>query len=464
MTYLELYCRSGGSNLNAGSTNADAAVYSGVGDSDGTSVFTPSDGSTPASTVAVGDIGSVYVTSGATVPAFVGRITTVAAGVNGAVTFDTTKKFGTFPASSAGAHTISMKTGGAWKSPTGSTTFPFNVVAGTLQDTAGDYPRLNIAGTLNMTASIPHSVAGPLVIQGMTSSPGDLGKLTIDAGTSQVNILNVSGAQVNVRDVIVQNNGTAGSSIGMILSGGRQFAERCVANNTRGAGFALQSNAEAIECEAYTCNKSNSANTGGFQTSGTVNLLTRCASHGNTAGSNAAGFVSSSAHLILVDCIADANIGPGLQVASSGFAHVEGGVFNANHPGINVSNNSCNVTAENVCFVNNVSFGVVNSGTGNYVRLINCGYFGSTSSGVVDETGNITFSVNPLNNTATGDFSPTPGSGAVAAGRGVYVLNSGSYSGSTVAYPDIGLQSRAGLAGVGTCVIVGGDHGPIITE
>ncbi len=124
MAYTEFYCQTTGDNLNAGSTTANGAVYTGVGDSDGTSVFTPSDGSTPASTVSVGDFASVYVTAGATVAVFIGRVTIVAAGVNGAITVSTSAKSGTFPAASSGAHTITCKTGGAWKGPNSAVSFP----------------------------------------------------------------------------------------------------------------------------------------------------------------------------------------------------------------------------------------------------------------------------------------------------------------------------------------------------
>src|SRR5437868_12025449 len=101
-----------GSDLNAGSTTADAAVYtSTAGNFDGTSIFTPTDGSTPASSIAVNDYVSLSNT-GDTVARCVAQVTAVGAGVNGTVTVSTTIKYGTVPTSNSGSR--ALKAGGAW--------------------------------------------------------------------------------------------------------------------------------------------------------------------------------------------------------------------------------------------------------------------------------------------------------------------------------------------------------------
>lgn len=185
MSFSEFYCDfTNGSNLNAGSTNAAPIYTSAGGDSDGTSQFTPNDGSTPASTVSVGMFGSVYVTAGATVAVFVGRITVVAAGVNGAITFSTTAKSGTFPAASAGAHTITLKVGGYWKGPNAASGFPFGFITNALTNVAGDVNRVTLlaTATYTVTAAIAHGNAGPTVFRGGTASAGDGGRATIDGG------------------------------------------------------------------------------------------------------------------------------------------------------------------------------------------------------------------------------------------------------------------------------------------
>src|SRR5438105_4554317 len=99
MAFTEFYCNpSTGDNLNAGSTTGSAPYSSNAGNwVQGTRVFTPTDGSTPASNVSVGDFASVYPDGSSSPAGFVGRVTAVAAGVNGAITIDGTAKFGSAP-------------------------------------------------------------------------------------------------------------------------------------------------------------------------------------------------------------------------------------------------------------------------------------------------------------------------------------------------------------------------------
>src|SRR4051812_29003552 len=115
MAFTEFYCQTTGSNVNAGSTTNNSAAYTATnGNWDGTSLYVPTDGSTPASSVNVGDFASVYI-DGATLAVYVARVTVVAAGVNGTITLSTTAVAGTAPTSSATARTI--KVGGAWAGP-----------------------------------------------------------------------------------------------------------------------------------------------------------------------------------------------------------------------------------------------------------------------------------------------------------------------------------------------------------
>src|SRR6516162_1168066 len=102
MAFKEFEINPSGNDLNAGDTATND--YSGSGDWDGTSIFTPNDGSTPASFIAVNDWISIYSSSD-TIAKAVARVTAVGAGVNGTVTVSTTDMMGTFIASTAGAHT-----------------------------------------------------------------------------------------------------------------------------------------------------------------------------------------------------------------------------------------------------------------------------------------------------------------------------------------------------------------------
>lgn len=450
MAYTEFYCDPvNGSNLNAGSTNA-APVYTGVGDSDGTSVFTPSDGSTPANTVSAGMFASVYVTAGATVTVFVGRITNVAAGVNGAITVSTTAKSGTFPANSAGAHTISCVVGGYWLGPNGTSGFPFNFVAAAMTDASADVVRVNFknSATYNITAAMTHTLAGPTVFQGFTTSPNDLGRATIDGGTSGASYapLNVSGASNVLRDLIFSHNGATGVANGITIQA-RCTADRCVFSGMLGTGLTSSGIGIVVnECEAYGCNVGAAANIGGFNSSGQC-LFTRCVSHDNSA-SGSLGFRITSSGSFFVDCIADTN-------ASHGFACISANVslqlsncvaYNNGGAGLTCTAAGDIARVENCIFALNGTYGLDVNGATSIADLDNCAFFsntsGQTNNALAPQAdGSITLSGDPFVDAANGDFrlNSTAGAGAACrgAGRGAFV-GTASYAKTTTGFPDVG--------------------------
>jgi hypothetical protein len=174
VSFTDFYINNNGSasNLNAGSTSADAAVYtSTAGNWDGTSVFTPTDGQTTTTLVSVGDWASIYPT-GNTVTPYVAQVTAVGAGVNGTITLSTAKFFGTAPASNSGSR--NCKTGGAW--------FDLGIVASGAALNTGTVTqstRVNIkAGTYaNTTTARAFALAGlttaPLWWRGYKTTIGD---------------------------------------------------------------------------------------------------------------------------------------------------------------------------------------------------------------------------------------------------------------------------------------------------
>jgi hypothetical protein len=454
MAYTEFYVQTTADNLNAGSTTADGAVYTGVGDSDGTSVFTPSDGSTPASTVNAGDFGSVYVTIGATVAVFVGRVTVVAPGVNGAITFSTTAKSGTFPAASAGAHTITCKTGGAWKGPNGAVQFPINFVAAAMTDVAADVPRVNFKTgvTYSITAAMSHIPAGPCRFQGYTASPGDGGKAIIDGGTSGTSyvLYSTSGLNVDFEDFIFQNNGATGSASGVALGNHEFFFRGVVVHDVRGNGIAISGTGVLVEAEIYNANQS-AAGTGGLnQTGGSARRVTI---HDNTG----TGITISGG--AIHKCIIDTNTGVGIQVNNVGVQEItDTDVYNSGSDGIKLSGSNSAVFIENCNLVKNNGWGINGAGVGHNGTVTNCGFGSGTQanasgattalSGML-ETGSVTYAsgVTPWVDPANGDFRISLAA-AKGAGRGVYTETAASYSG-TVGFPDIGAAQHLDTDGGG---------------
>lgn len=171
MAWSDFYFRSGGSNLNSGSTNADAATltYASGNWVQGTGVFTVASGDPSADGISVGDWVSVYA-NGSTVTPFVGKVT---ARDTTTITVDLTNKFGTAPTDGTGNRTLKM--GGAWASlvmlasgsalNTGTVTQPtrINFLGTTLANT-----------TTSRTWGMAGSRANPLWWRGSSASIGDL--------------------------------------------------------------------------------------------------------------------------------------------------------------------------------------------------------------------------------------------------------------------------------------------------
>ena len=308
MAFTEFYTNaSTGSNINAGDLTANGVVTSTNGGwSTVTNIFTAASG-TPFSGVSVGDFASVY-TDGATVTGYIGRVTAVG-GSGATLTISSTAKSGTAP-TTAGTG-ISCTTGGAWKGPNGTSNFPFGFITSAMTNSTGNEPCVNMkSGTdYSVTASIAHSLAGNVTFYGYTSTVRDGGRAAIDGGTSGASytLMNMTGTDTHFFNLEIKNNGATGSATGFFLSGAGTYAKGVVVHDVRGVGIDITSG--LIEsCEAYACNQSNTASTGGIRAN-TNGIVQNCISHDNT-GSNSCGFTTSSGSNTRSDlhnCIADSN-------------------------------------------------------------------------------------------------------------------------------------------------------------
>lgn len=469
MAFTEFYCKTGGSNMNGGRLNSGSEpstspAYSATngGWNSGTGVFTPTSGD-PSATVTVGDFASVFL-DGATTPVFISRVTAVSSTT---VTVSTTAKGGTAPTTAGSG--ISINVGGAWLGPNAAVSFPFNFATGAMTNAAGNQVRVNLknSATYNITAAMTHTVIGPVTFQGYTSTPGDLGKATIDGGTSGASytMLSLSSNGIDrtfLTDLIFQNNGATGSAAGLAGIGDtRTTLLRVVVNNVRGEGF--NSPGIAIECEAYACNQNNSSNSGGFALmSGSLGRLIRCISHDN-AGSNNNGFYEQGGGNILIDCIADSNGLHGLLCNNITRVTVIGCDFYNNvGSGIHSQTGTMNFNVSNSNFVSNGAYGInLASGGAGICLLLNNGYHNNTTAptnglGAAVEVGAVTLGAVPYVDAPNGDFRINLAA-AKGAGRGAFTQTAASYAG-TVGYPDIGAaqhQETGGGGGGGQRVIGG---------
>ena len=463
MAFTEFYSQTTGSNLNAGSTTGDAAVFTFAnGNWDSTTGIFIATGA-DLSAIAVGMFASVYLDA-ATVGVFVGRITAVN-DTTDTITVSLTAKSGTAPAT--GATGRSIKIGGAWKGPNAAVAFPFGFITNTLTNAAGDYPRVNLKSgtTYSITAAMTHANAGSVTFQGYTTTVGDGGKAIIDGGTSGASyiLLLVSGNDNFLTDIIFQNNGATGDEEGVRITGSRGQCLRVVANSIRGNGLNGVGTVLFVECETYACNQANSSGKGGVLTNADA-ILIRCFSHDN-AGSNSSGFRTYGISANFQDCVADSNGGDGFLLDEWGIYTLSGcDSYNNGGNGFKLANDAiATYYLESCNAVKNGAYGI--NGSTAQVRngaIINCGFGSGTqanTSGTTTglsamvETGSINYASNvtPWVDPANGDFRINLAA-AKGTGRGAFTQTAPSYAG-TVGYPDVGaaqhLETPGGVKIVG---------------
>ena len=253
MAFTNFYVQTTGSDKNAGSTTDNAAVYTTLAGnwSTATNKFTPTDGSTPANSVAVNDYVSIMAT-GATVTIFTAKVTAVAAGVNGDITVSSTLKWGTAPSTNSGSR--ELRAGGAfateqppstqgWGGTTIGESTKINIKAATY--TFGGVRTFSMAGTATLT----------LWYSGYQTTPGDLDatrtntltRVTFALGAS--NTMTMSGALQTWSGIIV-----TGSRNGVLIatSATQFYASRCQWINT-GTGTLASLNATSANGKYAYC-------------------------------------------------------------------------------------------------------------------------------------------------------------------------------------------------------------------
>ncbi len=476
MAFTEFYCDAAtGSNINAGDNKTVVTSTNGDWGNAAANRFTAAAG-TPFSGVSVGDFASVYL-DGATLAVYIARVTAVNSG-GASLDLSTTAKSGTAPATGATGRTCT--TGGAWKGPNGTVNFPFGFLTGAVNNVAGDPVRCNLKNGTSyaITAAVAHQSSGGMqYFQGYTTTAGDLGKAIIDGGTAgtsfvlfTINTTAAAGSNVALCDLILQNNGSTGTSDGLAITSVSTWehieVNRVVVNNVRGDGILVSVGATFLnECEVYAANQANTVGDVGIKI--TVGCsLNRCISHDNTGSNNSGACVPTSTGIITFDkCIFESNGLYGLRLDSWICTHVVKNCdfYNNGNDGIHILNTSSFLGTEyieNCNFIKNGGYGIkLESGIANSnVSAINCGFGAGTqvnTSGSMNGmgasiiVGSATYAndVTPWVDPANGDFRINLAA-AKGAGRGAFTETAASYAG-TVGYPDIGAAQHQDSASGG---------------
>ena len=479
-SFTEFFCdASGGSNINAGDKTANGVVTSTNGDWDNATAnrFTAAAG-TPFSGVSVGDFASVYL-DGATLAVYIARVTAVNGG-GASLDLSTTAISGTKP--TAGATGRSCTTGGAWKGPNGTETFPSAFITAALTNSSTHPPRVNFKNgtSYDVTTPMTFTQSGPLKFQGYTSTPGDGGRAVFrgPASGASINILSSSNTDCHFEDMEITRNGDSGTTAAVSFLQTECLAKRLVVHDVYASGFSATAAITLVECEAYACVTGNGTNSAGFFTSGAGSHLIRCIAHDNT-GSNVAGFRSGGTVIRHTGCIAESNGANGFEwsTTTNPGSYLNCDSYNNGGAGFSLVATTTVAGAfylENCNILKNTLWGV-DTGTTNKVTgvIINCGFGSGTQANgsgtihtgtgwMVEDSGTITYAADttPWVDPANGDFRINL-TAAKGTGRGAFLQTAASYAGA-VAYPDVGACQHQETGGGGGSSRLIGNPGIIL--
>lgn len=312
MAFTEFYCIPiSGSNTNAGSTTAPPVlVTSGGGWTSGsitTAPFYSCTGTQDISMITPGMFGAISTGSCNRV-VVLGLITgTQEAGKR--ILFHDIKLLGRIQTMSG--VNVRLAVGGPWEGPgptggpTSSAGFPFNFISGMMTNLSGDMVRVNLQNSTqyNITGYNLTTVnRGPLVVQGYSNIPGDLGRATL--ASSGHGLFTIGGLcrSWSLHDLIFTDNGTTGASALFTTSVAGILLNRCKFSNARLDGIQCNQNGVMVECEVTNWNRSGNVNR--FAIANFTNFIInidRCYIHDAT-GVNACG-VSSVIDLNMTNSI-----------------------------------------------------------------------------------------------------------------------------------------------------------------
>ena len=340
----EFCCRSGGSNLNAGTLLGDSTepgtspsfIYESGNWNDSTGEFIVASGNPSSDGVAVTQYASVYV-SGTGVTDFVGQVSAVS---TSGITIDLADHYaGTAPTTGSGNR--SLRIGGAWQGPNGSEGFPLDFVGDLMASGSDISVRVNLKNdqTYAITAAISTVADNYRIFQGYTTSYTDGGEAEIQGpatGTSFI-LLNMQGGSSTGNywiDLLFNQNGdAAGSDWGTQFSCGNQRngIYRCRFTNMYRDGLLVNDsdtilidvessnngrygihNSGGDNVKAYNCYIHDNASVGWYTASSQnrFSIMVGCIFAGNTTGCTLSQ--DSGSHLL--NCIFYKNTGDGLTL------------------------------------------------------------------------------------------------------------------------------------------------------
>lgn len=449
--YTVFYVQSGGSNANSGSTTG-AVVYTTANGTwvNAANTYTPTDGSTPASTVAVND----YVNIGGS---YVAQVTAVGAGVNGVITVSSTIIYGTNPANSS---VLTLNDGGPWADLTGIPTISFTIPQSTQVCVKHG---ATLGGAAAQTFAMGGSISTkPLWYRGYNTTVGDLdmpsatltyptmpytstGQATFSGAATELSGFNIT-ASVNNRV--------------LTMSGSNYLVHNCTVsnatNNTSAGAFAASANAGAITC-CYLSVVGNAAVIVGASGQGLV--VDSCTLIGNSTGSGQHGLSGggTQASVHFHRCTLMNLGGNGIYIQGNGSLNVISNTFsNCGGSGVNLSqapsSGSIGLIANNY-FYKSGAYDINNSSGTNtdVVQIIN-NVHNQPTSGQITGFGDRA-EINPLTESLTPPFVSSTDLHLLSTSVGASAGLPGQWENQAaglVSTPDVGAWQRNASTGGGT--------------
>lgn len=475
----EFYVQTTGDNLNAGSTTSDTPTFSAAGGDWNGTVWTKA--GADLSGVSIGMWASVHPDSTTTTTPFVARITGVDDGAD-TITVSATVKSGTAPSTST-SDDVSIKVGGAWEGPSGTTGFPWGFMQNTAIDNAGEKPIVYFkAGTYAVTGSLgTHANAG-ILWEGYQTTPGDW------ATASAMPIIDGTGGAMGTPFIVLTQDGDgnmfrffhfrgnvtpgtmpsgAGTGNAIIDSTANNcLYERMLFTGSWRAGLKIDaSGSVVVECEAWDNNMDDASDFAGFWSIGPSTFI-RCKSYRNNAlgaGGDNLGFnfnPGTGEIITALWCTSDSNSKHGFQAQGSSGSVVLIGCASINNTDSGYYSNGTGSSLwyiENSVAYNNSDYAFFRSTAADGATRIRNNAVGAsgvaTSLNINSDfiTDTITLSADPFEGT-DGDFSLNDDAGGgellKGTGWGLYP-DYGDYSESFTSTPNVGPYQAAGSGGSG---------------
>lgn len=341
-------CRSGGSNLNAGTTiganteepTTAAHTYSGGSWSGPT--FTVASGNPLADGVQVDQWAALN--DGGAAAVYLSRVTGV---TSTTITLSSTWDA---PSTIPVAGTYELRIGGAWQGPNGSDTFPFSIWDRQIIGSGDGDTQVAVVNFKNdQTYSVTATLNGITWFkgQGYTSTYGDGGKATIQGPSTGASFTLCRDVYYMV-DFIFDSNGDTGTAAGVI--GTYSSFYRCTFRNMVANGVWFAGSSQCVECEAYSNGNS------GFYSSSNGGNFYRCIARDN--GGDGIHNTNASTYAV-VGCVAAGNVGSGIYYRGRCGFISQNTCYENGGDGIRIQINNPGPLALESCFVaKNAGYGI----------------------------------------------------------------------------------------------------------